>query len=348
MRPAEAVRAWVPRWWRGEGGRAAIPADLVLWPAEKLFRTAVAVRNRGYDAGALRVDQGPIPVISVGNLAVGGAGKTPFAAWIAGRLAEWGGRPAVVVRGYGRDEVLVHRELNPGVPVFSAARRIEGVRAAAAAGRDVAVLDDGFQHRAVARDLDIVLISADGWDGAARMLPRGPWREGIGALRRAQVVVVTRKRVDEAVSAEVERLVTGWVGGRQVVRCLLESGRMVSLRGAAGEGEGSTREPTPQTSPDILAVTSLADPRPFADGLRDAGYRVELADFPDHHEFSAAEATELARRAGERPLVMTRKEGVKLRALLSPTTEAWMVEQRVVIESGASLLDNALQRAMRR
>ena len=343
MRPADAVREWVPRWWRGEGGRAALAADVAFWPAEKLFRAGVALRNRGYDGGVLQVERAPIPVVSVGNLAVGGAGKTPFAAWVAGRLSEWGGRPAVVVRGYGRDEVMVHEELNPGVPVFAAVRRIEGIRAATAAGRDVAVLDDGFQHRAVARDLDIVLISADGWDGAVRLLPRGPWRESPAALRRAQVGVVTRKRADAGVSADVERVVAGWVGGRQVVRCLLESGRMVPLWG--GEGEGGL---TPEVSPEILTVTSLADPRPFIGGLRDAGFRVDLAEFPDHHEFTADEADDLVRRAATRPLVMTRKEGVKLRQLLSPTTEAWMVEQRVVIERGGALLDNALRRAMRR
>lgn len=343
MRAADALREWVPRWWRGEAGGVGAAADLALLPAEALFRGIVRVRNRAYDAGGLRAERAPIPVVSVGNLAVGGAGKTPVAAWVASRLLEWGGRPAIVVRGYGRDEIMVHRELNPAVPVVPAERRIEGVRRAAAEGRDVAVLDDAFQHRALQRDLDMVLLSADGWTGAIRLLPRGPWREGLDALRRAHVVVITRKRAAEETAVALERLVAGRIGGQQVVRARLESG---GVRGLWGGGEGEQLERL--AGEEVLAVASLADPRPFHETLENAGLIVERADFPDHHEFSAAEAEALVRRARGRPLVMTRKEGVKLRDLLPSTTEAWMLEQQVVIESGETMLDNALRRAMRR
>lgn len=345
MAIADALREWVPRWWRGEGGKAGLAADLALLPAEALFRGAARIRNRAYDAGVLRAERAPIPVISIGNLGVGGAGKTPIAAWIASRLLEWGGRPAIVVRGYGRDEILVHRELNPGVPVIAAARRIEGVRRAAAEGRDVAVLDDAFQHRALIRELDIVLLSADGWTGTVRLLPRGPWREGLTALRRAHLVVVTRKQAEEATAVALERLLAGGIGGQQVVRARLESGRVRGLWGG-GAGEGDALERLAGT--EVLAVASLADPRPFHATLEAAGLIVERADFPDHHEFSAAEGMALVDRARGRPLVMTRKEGVKLRDLLPSTTEAWMLEQQVVIESGETMLENALRRAMRR
>src|SRR5690606_37512688 len=190
---APGLREWVPRWWRGEAGWVGRGASAALWPAEQLFRGIVAARNRAFDSGLLRSERAPIPVISVGNLGVGGAGKTPFAAWVAGRLHEYGRRPAIVLRGYGADEILVHRELNPDVPVHAARARIEGVREAAARGSDVVILDDGFQHRAIQRDLDVVLLTADGWTGEVRLLPRGPWREDLGALRRADLVVVTRK-----------------------------------------------------------------------------------------------------------------------------------------------------------
>ena len=170
---AGGLREWVPRWWRGEGGAAGRVLDAVLAPGELLFRSAAAMRNQAYDRGMLRTAVGSIPVVSVGNLAVGGAGKTPVSAWIAGRLAGWGHRPALVLRGYGADEILVHRELNPGVPVLAAAHRIEAVQQAVELGCDVAVVDDGFQHRALHRDLDIALIAADGWESNPRLLPRG-------------------------------------------------------------------------------------------------------------------------------------------------------------------------------
>src|SRR5688500_17343662 len=120
----QAIREWVPRWWKGEGGALGHGLDVGLWPVEMLFRAAVLGRNRAYDAGLLRIESAPIPVVSVGNLGVGGAGKTPISSWVAARLSRWGHRPAIVLRGYGADEILVHREINPAVPVFAAARRI--------------------------------------------------------------------------------------------------------------------------------------------------------------------------------------------------------------------------------
>jgi tetraacyldisaccharide 4'-kinase len=337
------LREWVPRWWRGEGGAAGRVLDAVLAPGELLFRSAAAIRNGAYDRGLRRADTAPIPVVSVGNLAVGGAGKTPVSAWIAGRLAGWGHRPALVLRGYGADEILVHRELNPGVPVLAAAHRIEAVRQAAERGCDVAVVDDGFQHRALLRDLDIALVSADGWAQNARLLPRGPWREPLSALRRADLAIVTRKAAGEDAAEEVERALAPYVSADRIVRCRLTPTRLTRL-----QGRGSAVE-APLAGLDgrsILAVASLADPAPIAAQLRAVGATVELAAFADHHAFTREEAAELARRAGSRPLVMTRKEAVKLRELLPENVEAWMVDQQVEIESGGEVLDEALRRAV--
>lgn len=341
----ERLLDWVPRWWRGEAGAAGSAADLLLTPAEWLFRGVVQARNAGYSRGWLRSESGEVPVISVGNLGVGGAGKTPVAAWIAARLAGWGARPAIVLRGYGADEILVHRELNPEIPVFAAARRIEAVQKAAGAGRDVVVLDDAFQHRALARDLDIVLISADAWTGRVRLLPRGPWREGMGALRRADLVMVTRK---SAMGGDGEGLremlrVRGGVGEERLIECRLVAGVMRRF----GGGEVGDLEQV-VGGPGVVAVTSLADPRPFHETLRRAGGAVEVAAFPDHHEFTPDEARDLEARASGRRLVMTRKEAVKLRDLLSEHADAWMLEQRVEIERGAERLDAALQRVIGR
>src|SRR5688500_2241480 len=103
-----SLRSWVPRWWEGHGGAWGKVADVALAPVEAAFRGIVSVRNRGYDRGLLSAEAPPVPVISVGNVAVGGAGKTPVAAWVAGRLSGWGRHPAIALRGYGADEVLVH------------------------------------------------------------------------------------------------------------------------------------------------------------------------------------------------------------------------------------------------
>lgn len=341
---AGGLRAWVPRWWRGEGGAAGRVLDAVLAPGELLFRSAAMIRNQAYDHGVLRTAVGSIPVVSVGNLAVGGAGKTPVSAWIAGRLAGWGHRPALVLRGYGADEILVHRELNPGVPVLAAVHRIEAVQQAVELGCDVAVVDDGFQHRALQRDLDIALIAADGWESNPRLLPRGPWREPLSALRRADLAIITRKAAGEETARTVERALAPYIAADRIVRCHLAPTRLAGVRGG---GTGVEKALVGLRGRRVLAVASLADPAPFAAHLVAAGVEVELAAFGDHHAFTRDEAVELVRRAGSRPLVMTRKEAVKLRELLPENVEAWMVDQQVEIESGAGVLDEALRRAVK-
>lgn len=314
--------------------------DRLLWPAELGYRGAVRIRNGAYDRGLLPQASATIPVVSVGNIGVGGAGKTPFAAWTAARLAGWGRSPAIVLRGYGADEVLVHRELNPEIPVFAAPRRADGVARAAAAGCDVAVLDDGFQHRALARRLDIVLVGAEGWREPLRLLPRGPWREGRRALRRAGVVVVTRKSATRADAVRVADALARPAGGG-VALCRIAPTHLEPLRGP--------REEIPLDrlrGRALLAVASLADPRPFVAHLEENGARVESLVFPDHHPFDAADAARIAAAARGRPVAMTRKEAVKLRPLLPADLPALVLGQRVEIERGVELLDRALREAL--
>lgn len=336
MRADEAVR----RWWAGEGGAPGRALHAALAPAEWLFRGAAAARSAAYGRGWLPVAPAPLPVVSIGNLAVGGAGKTPFAAWVAARYHAWGHRPAVGLRGYGADEVLVHRELNPEVPVLAAPRRIRAAREAARAGRGVLVLDDAFQHRALARDLDVVLISAEGWIPRPRLLPRGPWREDVGALRRADMVVVTRKSAGEEEAAEVAARLAGRFPGLPLAGCWLAPGGVAPLHPSA-EGR-----PPPVPGAEVLAVAALAAPGPFAAQLRAAGYRVETAFFPDHHHYNAGDARTLLARAAGRPVLMTLKDAVKLRALLPPGAPAWVLHQEVRVTSGLEALEGALRRAV--
>ena len=335
------LRTWVPRWWAGEGGAAGSVLHAALLPVEGAFRGVAALRNGAYDRGVLRAERAPVPVVSVGNLAVGGAGKTPVAAWVAARLGARGRRPGIALRGYGEDEVLVHRELNPDVPVFAAARRIEAARAAAEAGCDVVVLDDGFQHRALARELDVVLIAVEGWRARPRVLPRGPWREGPGALRRADAVVLTRKSASRGRAEEVAGEVARWQ--TVLASCHLAPGRLTPL-----VGDGPVLEPGGLRGREVLAVAALANPAPFVEQLRRWGARVDEALFGDHHAFTAAEAKALGARAEGRTMVMTRKDAVKLRGILPPDAEAYVLEQTVQFDWGEEALEAALSRALER
>jgi tetraacyldisaccharide 4'-kinase len=264
------------------------------------------------------------------------------AAWLAGRLLAWGRHPAIVLRGYGEDEVQVHRELNPEVEVVVGKRRAAAVAEAAGRGCDVAVVDDGFQHRALARDLDLVLVSADGWTERRRLLPRGPWRERVTALRRARMAVVTRKAVPRARAEEVAGELERTVPGTAVVVCQIEPSRLVPLHG------GAPRPIEELAGRDVLAVASLADPEPFRRNVQAAGARVELLAYPDHHDFDRADANRIIRERGDRPLLMTRKDAVKLRTLIPAGTEALVLEQSVRMERGGDLLDEALRKAVGR
>lgn len=313
-------------------------ADVSLAPAEWAYRTATAMRNRGYDSGWFAAVQAEIPVISVGNLAVGGSGKTPFTAWLADRISRWGREPAVVLRGYGTDEILLHREMNPTVPVFTGSRRVLAVRAAAAAGCNVAILDDAFQHRALRRDLNIVLVGADGWTRRRRLLPRGPWRESTRALTRADVVVVVRKTIQEAdeLSAELHRASPS----AMLVECEIRPGSVVPLLG------GKELPATGLARRSVLGIASLADPGPFEAHLRQLAASVELLAFPDHFPFTPTDAEQIVACAAGRPIVMTGKDAVKLRSLLPSSSPAYVLCQHVTLTSGAEQLDAAVWRVL--
>ncbi|MBV9109138.1 MAG: tetraacyldisaccharide 4'-kinase, partial [Gemmatimonadetes bacterium] len=332
-------REFVSRWWAGREGAVGTALDVALAPAEWAFRGVVAARNRRFDGG-VGVEAVGVPVISVGNIAVGGAGKTPVAAWLVARLREWGRKPGIALRGYGEDEVILHRELNPGVPVAAAARRIEAARELVAAGCDVVVLDDGFQHRRLARDLDIVLVAVESWTRTPRLLPRGPCREDVSALARAGVIVLTRKSASPARADAVAREVAAAAPGKPIAICHLAADRLTPLHG------GDARALDLLAGHDVLAVAGLAQPEPFFSALRDAGARVEEAAYPDHHAFTADDALRIVSRAAARPIVITRKDAVKLRTLMSPSALVLVLEQAVRIESGGDALDAAVHQAL--
>jgi tetraacyldisaccharide 4'-kinase len=340
--PRRSAAHWVPTWWAGDAGAGGAVLSTLLWPAERAYAGVVALRNSAYDRGWLESRAAPIPVVSIGNAGVGGTGKTPFAAWVAAHFEGKGLRSCVVLRGYGRDEILVHRELNPSVPVFADADRVRAVGMAAREGREVAVIDDGFQHRRLRRDLDILLVSAETMAFSRRLLPRGPWREPLAAARRADLLVLTRKSAGPAEAERAQTDLERITGCREIVRCSIEPSRLEPLH---------TGSPAPVESlrgESVLAVAALAWPEPFAENLRRAGARVELAAFPDHHEFTEPECDALIRRAAGRTLVMTLKDAVKLRPLIDDAHPALVLHQRVGFDAGGDLIEAALQRIAER
>ncbi len=320
----------------GRGGSA------MLAPLGWAYGRLVAWRNRRYDRpGAVRA--AGLPVLSIGNLTVGGTGKTPLCAWICRRLIERGRKPAVLSRGYGgragRGPVVVSEGRGPivasvlsGDEPFMLARTVEGLRvvvgadrlagaaAATALGADVIVLDDGFQHRRIARDLDIVLLDARQPLDRQRLLPAGRLREPLHALGRAGLIVATRTGSPDDV-LRVERAVRPHNESAPVIGC---STRVVGFVDAAGAPAAAPRR--------ALAFCAIGSPDGFrrdleTQGIALAGFRA----FRDHHRFSRRELAALRARAESAGavLVTTEKDLARLdpgESLLALRIVPWLTD----------------------
>ena len=261
-----------------------------------------------YRWGWRRVTRLRLPAVAVGNLTVGGAGKTPVSAWIAAWLVQTGARPGILLRGYGADEPLVHARLVPSALVQANPDRERGAELAREAGADTLVLDDAYQTLAVGRDVNLALVAVEHLDYAPWLLPAGPWRETWGALSRADGIVVTRKRAPaQAAAALAEELAQGRPGVPLGVVHLaltgfseLRSGHPVPVDGLNGRR--------------VLAAAGIADPESFADQLRELSGTVQLVAYQDHHRYTEADvAGLLSAAAAVDYVVVTEKDAVKLR-----------------------------------
>ncbi len=340
------------RLWYGSGPADPLVAVLsaALAPLEWTYRVGVQLRNAGYESGWLESTESSIPTLGVGNLTVGGTGKTPVTAWLARRLRERGRRPAVVMRGYGDDENAVHRVLNPDIAVQVGADRVSAVRRAEAAGADVVVLDDAFQHRRLRANAYLVLVAAEEWGRRRRMLPRGPWRERLSSLKRANLVAVTRKTASAELAAEIADELAGLAPGTPVARIALRVNKLASFsdRGeslespgaeagaGAGTGAGSDRCFS-------VGVAGVAHPEAVWSQLEARGVEIERRFvFPDHHRYTDRDVRTLLAAAAGGPIVATLKDAVKLRSKLSGQVELIVVLQEVVWEEGADSIEALL------
>jgi len=301
--------------------RGGLAVELLRAP-ELLFRALSSLRRSGYDRGWIPVARLDAPVVSVGNLSAGGTGKTPMVAWVARELARRGRRVGLLSRGYGaragagNDEAALLRELLPDVPHIQGANRVAGgYELVARHGCDAIVLDDGFQHRKLARALDFVLLDATRpWglagrdDRSAPLLPRGLLREPPCALARADAVIVTR--ADQTTSAELldlRRAIERHAPGRPLALATHAPALLRAL-------DGSRAELAELRGREIDVASGIGNPAAFERTLETLGARVvERRRFPDHHAFTAEDLAGL----GSRWLVVTAKDAVKLRALSS-------------------------------
>lgn len=338
--------------WEGEvtsGAPGALAAVLRLLSYP--YGAAVSVRNRLYDRNILRREKLPCPVISVGNLAVGGTGKTPTVIYLANLLRERGRRPAVLSRGYGGkakapvnvvsdgnrilmgwreagDEPVLIAKAAPGVPVLAGPKRsLTGRAAVEDLGADCLLLDDAFQHRALFRDLDICLLDAALPFGNGFLLPRGPLREPPDSLRRADILLRTGDVKKEEPLQEPPALGRARLALRREAAGDLEAASgtppsLLSFRGIhrpqdlVEAGTGRVLPLSELRGQKVCAFAGIGRPEAFRLSLQGLGAEVAaFRAFPDHHPYGRPDVEEirrLAAAAGADLILTTEKDGIRL------------------------------------
>lgn len=331
-------------------GPAAAVARLVMAAAAVPYGAAVRCRNAAYDTDLAPVHHVPLPIISIGNLTLGGTGKTPLVAWTARLLSVAGLRPTIVSRGYGAragersDEAAELNLLLPAVPHIADRDRVAAARRALAEGAGAVVLDDGFQHRRLARDLDIVAVDATDPFGCGHLFPRGLLREPLVGLARADAIVLTRATlVDADRRREIRAALERGCRGRLPEIWAEATHRAVGLRTASGQTLPLDR----LQAATVAAFAGIGNPHAFTASLRGLGAEpVGLHPFPDHHLYTDRELAELAgwaRRLGARMLVTTLKDLVKIRRDELDGIPVVAVEIAIDLQAGEADLENLVR-----
>lgn len=334
---ARLQRLWYGSAWRG----------IALWPLELVFRLLVALKSALYRSGVLRAQRVPVPVIVVGNITVGGTGKTPVAAWLARQLTLRGHKVGVLLRGYGGDhdggalvvtaeddpvvvgdEALLHARRGSHVVVIDS-DRVAAANLATAMGADVLVCDDGLQHVRLARDVEIAVVDGARGLGNRHLLPAGPLREPASRLEQVDAVVLTDRGKGAAAGASL-RLQTPLR-----VEARLRLGKAVNLVTAERRDLGSF------AGASLHALAAIGHPDAFFDALGAAGLDVTRHPLPDHSSLDPGALP----FSTDATVLMTEKDAVKCRGYAQPGW--WWVELEVGIERAAAdeLLALVLERA---
>lgn len=350
---SDATRA-VERLWDGTGLAARV-GRVLLAPAAGLYAAGISVRNAAYGVGVLRSRAAAVRTVSIGNIRVGGTGKTPFTRWLAARVRDRGVPVAILTRGYGGSARAPH-VVGDGTRVTSdVARagdeavmlaRTSGVPVVAGADRAAAaalaietfasrllLCDDAFQHRALRRDLDLVLVDAGERGGLGRLLPVGPLREPLRALKRAHVVLV-RERDDEVAapmpSGPQQRVLRIRFAPTGLVQPIAAGWEELGLAALAGQR--------------VLAVSAVARPAPLYRALRDwEAELVHVLEYPDHHPYDGRDWHAIAAAAKDVDLIITtEKDLVKLEAFPFARGKLLALRLGVQVEDAEALVTQVI------
>lgn len=325
--------------------------SIVLPPLSLLYGAITRTRLSLYRRGTFHTTKLERPVISIGNITTGGTGKTPLVEWVSRKLASKGKKVCILTRGYGRKDphlqvivsdgygvlaspseagdepYLLATSLTGQAAVISSADRIAaGHEAIKDFGTDCFVLDDGFQHLRLARDLNIVTIDATNPWGGGTLLPYGRLREKPEGLRRADCVVITR--CDQVKDLDPLRDdLTKLTDNRPIFSSQMRTSRVSSLK----NGPATLAPPAR-----VAAFSAIGNPSSFVEHLGRSGFEIALStSFPDHHVYSQDEIdsiTRSAQDAGATALITTAKDAVKLRQM-SFSFPSYVLEIEISIDN---------------
>lgn len=333
--------------------------DLVLSPLAIAYAAVTRLRTVAYKKGFLKTTQLPVPVLSIGNITVGGTGKTPLVAHISRILANEGRNVCILTRGYGRKEAAQRVVVSDGFAVladvddsgdepFWLAQNLKGVAAVicdpvrAAAGQwaiehldsNALVLDDGFQHLQLARDLNILAIDASNPWGGGRLLPAGRLREAPQGISRADCVIITRAAADAEIQ-ELRTTLRQLLGERPIFTSHMRTTGVRELR-------SSQLEPGIGIAQPVAAFCAVGNPASFFDHVLKEGLTLAHTHaFADHHQYKQADINRLseeARRTGAASFITTAKDAVKL-LHLEFDLPCYVLEIEIVINEEDRLVD---------
>jgi tetraacyldisaccharide 4'-kinase len=329
-------------------GMAAGALRGALQVGEWFYTAAVRWRNQRYDRRSASVHRVGVPVVSVGNLTLGGTGKTPLVRWLAHWFSVGGVRVAVVSRGYGakpgepNDEALELEKSLPDVPHLQNPDRVAASRNAVATfGAQLIVLDDGFQHRRIGRDLDIVLLDALTPLGFGHVFPRGMLREPVDGLRRADVLVLSRADLLGAADrAALWQTVRRYAARAMTAELIHAPRRLLSAAGAETPLDGVRGQP-------VAAFCGIGNPAGFRHTLEACGCRVVgFREFPDHHRYTQADLDALSAWADKlavSAVLCTGKDLVKLSVDRLGDRPLWAVGIELEFLAGQEALESRLR-----
>ena len=337
--------------------------SIVLPPLSLLYGAVTRTRLSLYRRGTFHTTRLERPVISIGNITTGGTGKTPLVEWVSKTLAARGKKVCILTRGYGRKDPHLQVIVSDGYSILASpneagdepyllATNLKGLAAVissadriAAAheaindfGSDCFVLDDGFQHLRLARDLNIVTIDATNPWGGGTLLPYGRLRENPEGLSRADCLVITR--CDHVENLEpLRNEITRLAGERPIFHSQMRTSRVTSLKNGTGTLASPAR---------VAAFCAVGNPTSFFERVRHSGYeQASGTSFPDHHSYSQAEIDSIARsaqEAGATALITTAKDAVKLRSMTF-SIPCYVLEIEISIDNSEELTKAILQAA---